>query len=95
MRLTGKLIAAACAGLMLSGCGALNSLTGQTDNTVLPGQREDAIPGRSKFPENKDVAAGSSAGTSTSAATDETYCAPDDPACKPPGTSGDTFSDPQ
>lgn len=94
MRFTGKLLVVGCAALLLSGCGTLNSLTGQTDNTVLPGQREDAIPGRASFPE-KDVAASSKPSTGGSAANDETYCAPDDPACKPPGTTGDTFSDPQ
>ena len=95
MKFKGKLLAAACASFLLTGCGALNSLTGQTDNTVLPGQREDAIPGRSSFPEKRDVAVGSSSAASKTAAPDETYCAPDDPACKPPGTTGDTFSDPQ
>jgi hypothetical protein len=94
MRLTGKFLVAGCAALLLSGCGTLNSLTGQTDNTVLPGQREEAIPGRASFPE-KDGAAGAKPSTGSTAANDETYCAPDDPACKPPGTTGDTFSDPQ
>jgi hypothetical protein len=99
MTRAGKLLLAAAACALLSGCGTLNSLTGQTDNTVLPGQREDAIPGRSQFPEKQDVAVGSGSGTASgaggTAASDETYCAPDDPACKPPGSSGDTFSDPQ
>ncbi len=95
MRLTSTLLAVACTGFLLSGCGTLNSLTGQTDNTVLPGQREDAIPGRTQFPEKQDVAVGSSSGASGTSDNSETYCAPDDPACKPPGTSGDTFSDPQ
>jgi hypothetical protein len=91
MSQAGKLFALGLAALALTGCGALNSLTGQTDNTVLPGQREDAIPGRSSFPNKQEA----SAGTSRSGSPDETYCAPNDPACKPPGTTGDTFSDPQ
>ena len=96
MTRAGKLVLAGATAALLSGCGTLNSLTGQTDNTVLPGQREDAIPGRTKFPEKQDVAVGSGAGTAAGAAmNDETNCAPDDPACKPPGSSGDTFSDPQ
>jgi hypothetical protein len=101
MTLAGKILFAAAATALLAGCGALNNLTGQTDNTVLPGQREDAIPGRSQFPERQDVAVGSpsgsgaSSGAGASSATNETYCGPDDPACKPPGTTGDTFSDPQ
>lgn len=92
-----KILLIAAALTLLSGCSTLNSLTGQTDNTVLPGQREDAIPGRSKFPEKQDVAVGPGGGTggAASAPSDETYCAPDDAACKPPGTTGDTFSDPQ
>jgi hypothetical protein len=96
MTRTGKLLLAAAAMTLLSGCGTLNSLTGQTDNTVLPGQREEAIPGRAKFPEKQDVAVGSGSTTAAgTAARTESYCAPDDPACKPPGSTGDTFSDPQ
>lgn len=97
MTFAGKLLFAAAAAALLSGCGTLNSLTGQTDNTVLPGQREDAIPGRTKFPERQDVAVGSpsSPGGGGAAAGNETYCGPDDPGCAPPGSSGDTFSDPQ
>lgn len=93
-----KLLLAAAAAALLAGCGTLNSLTGQTDNTVLPGQREDAIPGRAKFPEKQDVAVGSGSGPAAAtgaAASNETYCAPGDPACKPPGSTGNTFSDPQ
>jgi hypothetical protein len=93
MTLAGRVLFAAAAVVMLSGCSSVNNLLGQTDNTVLPGQREDAIPGRPSFPEKKDVAVGSS-GT-TGSGTSGTYCAPDDPACKPPATSGDTFKDPQ
>ena len=40
---------------LLSGCTYLDTLTGQTNNTVLPGQREDAIPGRPTFPEKQDA----------------------------------------
>lgn len=87
-----KLLLAAAATALLAGCGTLNSLTGQTDNTVLPGQREDAIPGRSSFPEKQG--AGSPSSTQSGAATTETYCAPDDPECRPPGADG-TFSDTQ
>lgn len=88
----GKLFFVAAAMLVLSGCSSVNNLLGKTDNTVLPGQREDAIPGRTKFPEKSDVATATSGG---STGTSGTYCAPDDPACKPPATSGDTFKDPQ
>ena len=97
MTFFGKLLIAAAATAVLAGCGTLNSLTGQTDNTVLPGQREDAIPGRTQFPERQDVAVGSSSGSGGGggAASSETYCGPGDPGCAPPGSSGDTFSDPQ
>jgi hypothetical protein len=95
MTRTGKLLAAACATVLLSACSTLNSLTGQTDNTVLPGQREDAIPGRAQFPEKQEVAVGAPSGSTKTASNSETYCAPNDPACKPPGSTGDTFSDPQ
>jgi hypothetical protein len=99
MTLAGKLLFAAAATALLAGCGTLNSLTGQTDNTVLPGQREDAIPGRSQFPERQDVAvgspSGSGAGAGSGAVSSENFCGPDDPDCSPPGSTGDTFSDPQ
>ena len=92
MQLSRVLLAAAALSL-LAGCSTFNSLTGQTDNTVLPGKREEAIPGRAQFPEKQDVAVGSR--TLLGAGANETYCAPDDAACAPPGTSGDTFKDPQ
>lgn len=95
MTLAGKLLFAATAIVMLSGCSSVNNLLGQSDNTVLPGQREDAIPGRPSFPEKKDVATGSTSNPGTGTGTSGTYCAPDDPGCKPPATSGDTFKDPQ
>jgi hypothetical protein len=98
-RLAGRILLAAAAGALLAGCGTLNSITGQTDNTVLPGKREDAIPGRAQFPEKQDVAVGSGggsgAGVPDNTANTETYCEPGDPGCAPPGASGDTFSDPQ
>jgi hypothetical protein len=86
---------------LLAGCTAIDKLTGQTDNTVLPGSREEAIPGRPTFPEKQGVASTStpkaSTGNQTAAGSGdaETYCGPDDPSCKPPATTGDTFKDPQ
>jgi putative hemolysin len=99
-----RYVLAAAALLVLSGCSTMNNILGETDNTVLPGQREDAIPGRPSFPEKRDVAVGTpgtagggaaASSTSGTAAPSETYCAPEDPDCKPPATTGDTFSDPQ
>ena len=97
MKRVSRLLLAAAALSLLAGCSTFNSLTGQTDNTVLPGKREDAIPGRAQFPEKQDVAVGSSAKQAGGQPSNvnETYCAPDDAACAPPGTSGDTFKDPQ
>jgi len=97
MKRVSRLLLAAAALSLLAGCSTFNSLTGQTDNTVLPGKREDAIPGRAQFPEKQDVAVGSGAKQAGSqpANANETYCAPDDAACAPPVTSGDTFKDPQ
>jgi len=54
-----RLLLAACALSLLTGCSYVNSLTGQTDNTVLPGKREDAIPGRPTFPDKPDTQVGS------------------------------------
>ena len=99
MKITTRVLLATAALVMLSGCSTMNNLLGETDNTVLQGQREEAIPGRPSFPEKRDVAVAgpgtSGTAASSGAATDETYCAPEDPDCKPPATSGDTFSDPQ
>ena len=78
----------------LSGCSTLNSLTGQTDNTVLPGQREDAIPGRGNFPEKPDVATAPAPGQDQQNAAGKTACSPDDPSCAPP-QGNDVYSDPQ
>jgi len=101
-------LAAVALALFLPGCSTINTLIGEVDNTVLPGSREEAIPGRPTFPEKQDVVVGtapaSNAGSAASAepapATEpvtavESKCAPDDPACKPPETTGETFQDPQ
>lgn len=91
-----RIVLAATAAAMLSGCSYVNSLTGQTDNTVLPGTREDAIPGRASFPDKQDVTVGSTSKAGDPAqGGDSAYCAPDDKNCKPPAGSGGTFSDPQ
>ena len=85
----------------LAGCSTFNSLTGQTDDTVLPGQREDAIPGRAQFPDRPDPlvqkqTAGGQDDTQTATTADPIEsCQSDDPACQPSVKSDDTFSDPQ
>ena len=86
-------------GLMLSGCSYMDRLTGETDNSVLPGAREDAVPGRAQFPdpsERTQTAGG--AGTSGPPADSGTVsaepgCPPEDPSCG--AASGDVFADPQ
>jgi hypothetical protein len=87
--------------LSLAGCGSVGNLLGTgVDDTVLPGAREDAIPGRSQFPEAGDPSTLQPAGTAgapppaSPAEPVTTACDPADPACQPP-SGDDTFSDPQ
>ena len=70
--------------LLLAGCSYMDRLTGSTDDTVLPGSREDAIPGKRQFPDNSDAAP----------PPDAPLCKKGDPNC-PPQTADGTFSDPQ
>lgn len=86
--------------LGLTGCGGLDKLMGSgMDNTVLPGQREEAIPGRSQFPDPSEPKPGEAAPAETVSsepappAESGSECPPDDPNCAP--ASDDTFSDPQ
>lgn len=101
MREAHRFVCLAVAAGLLAGCSTLDKITGQTDNTVLPGSREAAIPGRPTFPEKQDVAVAPAAKPGTTKQTTagtgaaETYCAPEDPSCKPPVSTGDTFKDPQ
>jgi len=44
MALTNKLIVISLAAGLLAGCTGLKQMTGQIDNTKLPGQREDILP---------------------------------------------------
>ena len=85
-----------------SGCGALSGLFGQNDDTVLPGAREDAIPGRSQFPEPGDTGlaqASPSQDQATAPAPDVVApppCPKADTKCQDAATSTDgTFSDGQ
>ena len=96
MTMLRRLIFIGAVAAMLGGCSTINKITGETDNTVLPGQREDAIPGRAQFPESDtaSTAPAPESGQQEAAGTPQSTCQPDDPACKP--ASGDeTFSDPQ
>lgn len=107
MKMLRNMLLLGFAAAMLGGCSTLNSLTGETDNTVLPGKREEAIPGRAQFPDTQDSSVTAAtrepveqspiesppAAKGTKPATG-TACAPDDPACAP-ASGDDTFSDPQ
>lgn len=95
MTLATRLLFAAGVMTLLSGCTYLDSVTGQTNNKVLPGQREDAIPGRSSFPDKPDPKIGTVSSASSAAGNTQPGCTADDPGCKPPATTNDTFSDPQ
>jgi hypothetical protein len=93
MRMPARLLLAAGVLTLLSGCTYLDTFTGQTNNTVLPGKREEAIPGRPTFPDKQDTLVGS-----TSPAPDanpQAGCAANDPACAPPTSTNETFKDPQ
>ena len=87
------------AALLLAGCSSIERLTNQTDDTVLPGQREEAIPGQAQFP--AETAQPPKPGTAADApaptevvAEEPKPCPDDQPDCVPPPTD-DTFSDGQ
>ncbi len=44
MRLSRTIVVLAVAAMLLTGCGSFKKLTGQRNDTVLPGQREDILP---------------------------------------------------
>ena len=95
MRLAPRLLLAAGVLTLLSGCTYLDTFTGETNNKVLPGQREEAIPGRPSFPEKPDPNVGTVSKAPVTATTAQSGCAANDPGCKPPTTTNDTFKDPQ
>lgn len=90
MRAVARVLMAAGVLMLLSGCTYLDTMTGQTNNKVLPGQREDAIPGRPTFPDKADAQVGTASQPAGASG-----CTANDPACKPPATTNDTFKDPQ
>ena len=81
--------------LQVASCSYVNRLTGSTDDTVLPGTREDAIPGKSQFPESQDKVMTEQTGSSEPApdTPQPAPCPADKPDCAK-STDG-TFSDPQ
>jgi hypothetical protein len=44
MTIASRLVVVMLAAGLLAGCSSFKKLTGQTDNTVLPGEREDILP---------------------------------------------------
>ena len=91
MTRSARLLLAAGMMTLLTGCSYVDTVTGQTNNKVLPGQREDAIPGRPTFPDKADP----QVGTASQPGGTGSGCSDSDPACKPPATTNDTFKDPQ
>ena len=95
------IVLAFAAVLPLSACGMMNKLTKQTDDTVLPGPREDSIPGRAQYPAEGEQPPKTTTATiaeppaDAPPAEEKKPCAADDPDCLPPLTDGDTFSDGQ
>lgn len=69
----------------LAGCSTFNNLTGQNDNTVLPGAREEAIPGRAQFPAPGD--------TIEPQPSSATSCQAGDPSCPPADDPGSDSAD--
>jgi len=83
------------ASLSVAGCSSINKLTGQTDDTVLPGQREDAIPGKPTFPAPGEARQIDQPGGGTVTAGQNIGCADNDTACKDGTSTGGGDSSPQ
>jgi uncharacterized protein YceK len=83
-----KLVVLALAASVLAGCSSFKKLTGQRNDTVLPGERENILPPESQVNRSADVdnagtgGAGGTAGTGA----DLPACEPNslDPNCQPP-----------
>lgn len=80
-----------------TGCSYIDRLTGTRDDSVLPGTREDAIPGKTQFPDASDTGTveqpGSKTAQTATGTAQEPACKAGDPNCKQPVDG--TFSDPQ
>jgi hypothetical protein len=87
-------------GTALASCSTIDRFTGRIDDTVLPGNREEAIPGQASFPSGSaggaTKAADPAAPQAEAAATPEkaASCPVEEPNCTPSGVDG-TFSDGQ
>lgn len=90
---------------VLGGCSKLKKLTGQTNDTVLPGQREDILPPDQHKAQKEDIDADPAAeppvqqtppATTTIKKSSDGVCDPEaDPDCAPADGSGNDgiFSD--
>ena len=81
----------------LGGCSKLKKLTGQTNDTVLPGQREEILPPDQHTSKSEDTAADPAAEpieqapppAKTTKKASGAVCNPEvDPECVPPDTGG-------
>jgi hypothetical protein len=79
MRKISILLILAALGFSVMGCTTFKKMTGQTDDTVLPGQREDILPPEAQTAKDPAVNSKKSAAPSNSG-----KCAPDDLNCVPP-----------
>jgi hypothetical protein len=94
------LFASVAASLALGGCSKLKKLTGQSNDTVLPGQREDILPPEQYTAKSADTAPPSGQAPAPPAAktgaSDGQACDPEvDPDCAPPAAedTGGVFND--
>ncbi len=85
------LLLLAGAGLSLAGCSQVKRLTGQNDNTVLPGERETILPPSQTTGQSPDIARKSASGSGgmDQGTGGSTATAPDDlAACDPETDTG-------
>ena len=72
-----------CLALALAGCSSLKKVTGQTNDTVLPGQREEIIPDDQKTARDPIVAGGGQAQADAPTAEPAVPCNPKKQLCPP------------
>ena len=72
-----------CLALALTGCASLKKVTGQTNDTVLPGQREEIIPPDQMTAKDPIVAGQGQANADVPADTPVVPCNPKKQLCPP------------
>jgi hypothetical protein len=80
------LLLLALLGISVSGCTSIKKMTGQTDDTVLPGQREDILPPDAQTAKDPAVSGNKNVSGNTNASGNQkqTACDPKDINCIPP-----------